>query len=198
MKIAFTAPNHTDLEKTPAWLSYVKVNEVYPQFVISRGSFIAHVRNAAVTEKNNDNRKWRTDFNFDKILFIDSDISFSLGDIQRLDAYDLPIVSGAYLVKRQPDKLACGQWIRLAGNCINSNPGETGLKKVDWCGSGFVMVKKEVFMTMPYPWYRSYVIETAEQASETSEDVGFCILAQQYGYTVMVDYNTVLMHHTLS
>jgi len=192
IKIAFTAPNHMDLEKTPAWQSYLKVKEKYPQHVISRGANINLVRNKAVSEKDCF-KKFQTDFNFDKILFIDSDIEFTEDNIQSLGLINAPIVAGVYRVT--PDRLSAGVWSGMMGNCSYVTPGTTGIKQVGWASTGFMMGVKEVFMTMPYPWFRCFLIETVEEASETSEDIGFCIQAEKYQIKVIANFDVVLKHH---
>jgi hypothetical protein len=142
------------------------------------------------------------------LLFIDSDLIFSAEQIDRLLAHDLPIVGGFYPKKQEGD---------LAWVC-NAHPGfpppePNGLQSLRYIGTGFLMVKREVFDLMRYA-HREEIEYDADGSGRTehdfwkvgvhigpdgsrrylSEDWFFCQRALDLGYRVVADPHVILKH----
>jgi len=121
------------------------------------------------------------------ILQWDSDIIATAEDVKKLLSHNLPIVSGA---ARH----------RQVINCFAASPdGESflgndkrGLNKVLWAGAAFLLIQRDVLKNLPRPWFR----HVPNGETQTGEDVGFCLLAGQYGYSIFVDCDVRVEHLT--
>lgn len=138
---------------------------------------------------------------------IDADITFNPAHLERALAFDKPIVCIPYALKQ--DRL---QW------CMNSLPGEvpdpaTGFQKVSTAGTGFMVIKREVFEAMiaAYP-----EIEYDEDLPDAkgqkrwdffsmgvlkrhylTEDWYFCVRARQLGFDIWMDALNHVAHEGL-
>lgn len=140
---------------------------------------------------------------FDRVLWLDSDMAFQRDTLMRLhkdmDTYGCEMVSGLY-VKRsfptmpviyrtidKPTRKADG---RLTKNIVSYNdyPWES-VFKIGGCGFGCVLTSvkllKEVWdeygpAFAPYPW--------------CGEDLSFCYRVNQLGHTIMCDSNVKCGH----
>lgn len=77
------------------------------------------------------------------LLFIDSDLVFSGEQIKKLIDHDLPVIGGFYPKKKEgPIEWVCNAFKDKL------EPAENGLQEVRYIGTGFIMVKREVFEKM--------------------------------------------------
>ncbi len=145
---------------------------------------------------------------FTETFWIDSDISFRADDIDRIRAFDLPMVAGLYSKKTglgragfsskvKKDLIPCG----LVG----------GLTELEFAATGFLFVKKCVYdsiqqnFKMPlcnveyneplYPYFLPMVIENKGQPWYLSEDFAFSERARQCGFPIYADTKVRLLHH---
>lgn len=77
------------------------------------------------------------------LLFIDSDLIFSPDQVARLLSHDKEVAAGFY-PKKQDGAL---RWVCNA-NLDETEADENGLQEVRYMGTGFLMVKREVFTKM--------------------------------------------------
>lgn len=153
---------------------------------------------------------------YDRMIWVDSDNIVTTNDILKLIAHDVDIVSAWY---RQystgnlddTNKVACGYWKRgdgyqevrsLTVADIPKQPvNEKGLIEVDYAGMGLMIVKKGVFESMSYPWFRGDVIHWVENGVEMADvdtdDAGFCARAKENGFKVYVDPAVRIKHEKL-
>jgi hypothetical protein len=155
---------------------------------------------------------------YDKILWIDSDISFSPKDVENIIAHDADIVSGCvkvdqfsfalkYFGKMTNEK---GQGFEYANEVCEVKLGadgqpfdaftpwektknEDGLVEVDACGGAFMCVNAGVYEKMEFPWYRTTIKDGIGQLSVT-EDIGFCIRAKEQGLRIWADPMVRVVH----
>jgi len=190
VKIAFTLPGGIRLEDTIAFKCYKKLSCI--PYIVSYGASIAHVRNTAVNE-NDSHKIFQKDFSFDKILFIDYDIEFTGEDVSKIFSYDHWVIGGAY--KCSEYCYTAGPWMGIPGNVSHAGINTTGIHKVDWIGTGFLCIDRKVFETIQYPWFEGILIETADEAVETSEDIGLMLKLRKYNIPAFCDFDVVLKHH---
>ena len=142
--------------------------------------------------------------NVDYLLFIDSDIKFSRQFITRLRSHNKGIVGGVYLKKKLPYQPVCNH--RL------SYEEGTGLAIMREIGTGFMMIRKDVFTSImeKYPdgFYTPYthdrpsnnyydffkVGKCPDTGYYLSEDYYFCKLARECGYDVFLDEGILVDH----
>ena len=78
--------------------------------------------------------------------------------------------------------------------------GKEELMSVDYTGFGWILVKKSVFESMEYPWFKPlwFQFGQAENGSLIkefcSEDVGWCKTIKKLGYEIFVDPTIIVGH----
>lgn len=145
--------------------------------------------------------------NITHYFFIDSDVSHGdpVGVLKKLLAHNKPIISGAYLARVNTNCYTAGYFNKCLGD-IDSvtgmvNKETTGLLKVDWVGGGALLVKREVFEQLPYPWFGreclKYIDEKTgeEHTAITGEDISFCMKAKEAGIDIWLDADAIFTHH---
>jgi hypothetical protein len=153
-------------------------------------------------------KPFNSQLDYDYIMWIDSDILFTPQQFERLLSHDTDIVSGIYLmdgathfatVPRWDEeyfkKHGCFQFLSAqevadtaaqpSANAGNAKPST--LIEVDYTGMGFMLVRKGVFESMEYPWFRPLEKRIGDMVDFTMEDVAFCLKARERGYTIRVD-----------
>lgn len=139
---------------------------------------------------------------------IDADITLEPAHLERAIAFDKPIVCVPYALKQ--DRL---QW------CMNSLPGEkpdpaTGFQKVATAGTGFMVIKREVFERMITEFPEIEYDEDLPDAKGQkrwdffsmgvlerhylTEDWYFCVRARKLGYDIWMDALNHVKHEGLT
>ena len=151
------------------------------------------------------------DSDCDTMLQIDSDILFTTQHIERITSHDEPIVGGFY-PRKSDGPIA---WIANGFDDNTKPPNEKGLVDLMYMGTGFLCVKREVFVKMKEHWPEdNYVADGPGMRKEhnffpvgvlpargkpgqnryLSEDWYFCERALQLGYKVWGDSQVTLQH----
>jgi hypothetical protein len=203
VRICVPYPNHgTVKKKCLASLEKVlDMTEIEPQIKMIQGATIANQRNAGVNGHVSQRANQIVDFDY--YLSIDSDIAFKPEDILQLINHDFYIVGGAYECRGEPDRYVAGKFQSpdcqrvLKENMLTKEYG--GVQGVDWIGTGFLLIKKQVFEALEYPWFRDMVIPFMDEDgikcnTWVGEDVGFCIAAQKAGYSIYADLDCRVEH----
>jgi hypothetical protein len=155
------------------------------------------------TRRGRTQAPWGGTVDYDYMLWIDSDVIFRFEDFQQLLRHQVDIAAGLYLmadgqrfaaVERMDEET-----FREAGHFEFLTPAalarREGLVPVDYCGFGFVLVRRGVFERLEYPWFRPVWMDMPGGAREfTSEDVGFCLEAKRAGLAIHVDPGVVVGH----
>lgn len=110
------------------------------------------------------------------LLFIDSDMQFPEDALERLMAHNVGVVGGMY-PKCTPPYYVC------AANFVDENPkplidweqGEL-LDSVDCVGTGFMLIKTDIFKRLPKPWFE---FTQNKHGVEIGEDYSFCHRVKQ-------------------
>lgn len=84
------------------------------------------------------------DSNCTHLLFIDSDLVFSAEQIQRLLDHDKDVVAGFYPKKKDGPAI---EWVCNVFNGISAIDAD-GLQRIDYAGTGFLLIKRAVFERM--------------------------------------------------
>ncbi len=169
-------------------------------------SNVYHGRNLILSEQKTGNLKQfiyvkpLESVDYDYLMWIDSDMIFKPVDFRKLIEYDIPIVGG---VARNGPKgqIAAGDFSEAGEISFHTEQGikevernEQGLVKVGWTGFAFVCIKKGVFESMPYPWFRPVLRVVDKNIFFPSEDIGWCISAKKYGWDIFVDPEMKIGH----
>lgn len=148
----------------------------------------------------------------DTMLQIDSDILFTPKHIELITSHDEGIVGGFY-PRKSDGPMA---WIANGFDDGTNPPDERGLVNLMYMGTGFLCVKREVFVKMKEHWPDdNYVADGQTKRKEhnffpvgvvpnrcdegktnryLSEDWYFCERALQLGYKVWGDSRVILQH----
>lgn len=149
---------------------------------------------------------------FDYLLFVDSDISWTPDDVTKIvaaaEAHPHPaIFTGAYSSTRH------GVPFVVAGNyamgtrnvecftmdefyALHANVGD-GVVTVDGAGAGFMLIPRAVIDTLleihgsPVPWFCEPIIDGVHHG----EDYGFCMRAADAGFPTYLVPSVTLLHN---
>jgi|694.fasta_scaffold21008_9 hypothetical protein len=125
-----------------------------------------------------------------KVIFLDSDIVWSLQDMDKILNSDHDIVCGTYLTVN--GDLACGfDSQRLPYSFLNETYHEVELA---FTGMGFMAVKFDVLKKMKAPWFQVEYKETDGKIDMVGEDTYFCNKARELGYSIYLDPTIRLKH----
>lgn len=139
---------------------------------------------------------------YDYMMWIDSDINFTVTQFITLLRHQKDIVSGLYLMEDGHQYATVEHWDE---NFFNANgyfqfltketlSTKTELFPVNYTGFGFMLVKKGVFEAMEYPWFKPEFVTIGNAYDFTMEDVSFCRQANRLGYPILIDPTVVVGH----
>ncbi len=140
---------------------------------------------------------------YERLMWIDADIEFSPDDVADLWNLDADIAVGVYPMKL-PDKQWYAAWVD--GKLVKDLDQFGGPIEVDYAGTGFMMIKRMVFLKMigafPETEYEGpdgkvfalYNTPVVDQLFE-SEDYHFCRRWRTLGGKIVMDPSIRLLHH---
>jgi len=140
---------------------------------------------------------------YERMLFIDADIEFTTEDIVKLWNLDFPITVGVYPMKKPGSGYAAWRDGKLVEDLDQFDRPIT----VDYAGTGFMMIKREVFgeirLENPEWIYEegqigesvAYFQDPILDGFHCSEDYFFCRTWRDLGHEVWMDPSVRLVHH---
>jgi len=227
---AFTLPNGVELKHIPAFISYrthidkaavsTELYELEKNFWMKQPSrlegFSDEIGFRAIRGFDvSGNRNWCVNrgvsnfvrqtedylYDFDVLVFVDSDISFIKLNYEMLleDHRDFPdaVIGGCYR-DRKGDAFTAG-WFN--GKTLSLST--SGFHPVDYTGAGFSIVPKSVFQKLQFPWYWTFYEDikvpdgTPEGRSArcpVADDIYFCKQCQGEHIGVYTDADIILKH----
>ncbi len=172
-------------------------------FVSQYSSFVPNARENTAT--NSYGSDWQAvafgagEFTYEKIIWIDSDISWSVEAFETLLKSDRDIISGMMAVGR--DGRIGAMRLNEQGHPVSLNAVEFLMEgepvKVDGVGFGFLAVKSGVFEKMKRPWFqiREIGIEGADFPVMLGEDYSWCVGAKEAGFDIFLHPLVRVEHH---
>jgi len=155
--------------------------------------------------RNNLAGKFLHNTNATHMMFIDSDIRFTPSDIFKLIMADKDVCCGAYPVKQMPPKLVINE--------LSDGESEGDLVEVSTAGTGFMLIKRQVFDKMieayPKTKYKEHVglgaqyepylyalfdTDISQEGYYLSEDWTFCLRWRAIGGKVWIHKGIDLGH----
>jgi hypothetical protein len=132
---------------------------------------------------------------YDYIMWIDSDMVWRPEQIVQLVSHDKYIVSGVYSSDGGSFLCAVKDWneeyCKKNGHFKFLDSSEFKDKKelidVVYTGMGFMLVKKGVFESLEYPWFRPEQKTFGNISDVAMEDISFCLHIKEKGYQVLID-----------
>lgn len=152
------------------------------------------------------NQKPFQGFEYDYILWIDSDIICSFSGFETLMSRNLDFVCGLYKNTNIRDTTAVKEFSvqRLLSQekpkFITSEEAEKETEPfpVSFCGLGFSLMKYGVLEKLKYPWFRPYWVSVGDIFDFTTEDISICWMLKEMGVTTYVDPKVVVMHEKMA
>lgn len=144
----------------------------------SAGTLIADQRENLVKEALQVKADW--------ILFLDTDMRFPKDVFDRLAAHDKPIVAANYSTRGLPAKPVAFS-TALCSEYVYTTADSKGLEEVYAVGMGVMLIKAEVFIKTPMPWFQiGYASGTGKFFGE---DIHFCHKAAKHGFKTLIDHD---------
>lgn len=121
----------------------------------------------------------------DYLLSVDSDMAFTMEDIERLVAHRLPVVSGLCLGKKEGKGVfaAAGKTTDIS-LAIEECDGSTF--EVAWVGMAFCLIYRTVLQNLGVGPLWPYA-DTLVDGKALGEDVVFCLRAKEKGFKIFID-----------
>lgn len=176
-------------------LALASCNFPHSFFTLSNDSLVTRARNVCVANF------LKTDF--ESMMFIDADIEFSVDDVGMLLEMDQPISVGVYRMKKPGSKYAAWR----DGELVDDLDQFTRPITVDYAGTGFMLIKREVFTEIyrEYPEWKyeegqvgdcfGYFQDPIMDGFHMSEDYFFCRTWRDLGHEVWMHPKVRLTHH---
>lgn len=141
---------------------------------------------------------------YKKLLFIDADIEFTNEDVAKLLEMDELVATGVYTCKK-PEQDMYAAWYQ--GKLVTDlNDFDQEIVSVDYAGTGFMMIDREVFIMMQtkYPELENrsdptekwgYFNRMQSDGVMLSEDYAFCKRVKDMGIPIKMHTGVKLIHH---
>lgn len=179
--------NTNHVKFTKSLFGLTKVGQI--SHIDSARSSIAEIRNLMVQKA--------IDEGCTHVLFLDDDMVFPHDTLIRLLQAKKDIV-GAVAFQRRAEHLPCTFNIDPADPTLLSAVEclDQGLQKFDAIGSACVLIRIEVYKSIPFPWYvwGDKSLGVMVKQGGLGEDLSFCIRAKQYGFQTWADTNFQITH----
>lgn len=186
----FNAWNASASELNKLNISYAYSNCYDPVVYFTRNRILGGNNTSGPSQK-----PWQGTLQYDKMVWIDSDIIWTPQQLIQLLQHDKPIVSGIYHmhdathfpVVENLDFTHLAEYGVFKFMNTNDMMTKVQLFKASYTGFGFVAIKQGVLENMPYPWFQPKWITNERFYDFCAEDVGFCWSAQECGHDIWID-----------
>lgn len=146
---------------------------------------------------------------WDGVVWIEHDHQFDWNFVERLESYepDKPVVGVRYYTRDLTDpRMMVANFINRDDPALSDPPygiqylkptdvlkllAAPGIYPMDFVPHGMTFVRREVYESIPAPWYQ------AGDKKELGDDVFFCALVRRHGFQVYVDTVPYAGHLTL-
>jgi hypothetical protein len=133
---------------------------------------------------------WIINNHYDYLFAVDSEIAFPSDTLIRLLAHNVDMISGTY-IQRTPGSQNVELSRTATDGSISYIPYSEirgkGLIRIDGCGFGCVLIKNNVFNSIPYPHF--VYKPAANNETNLSEDMYFCKQVTDRGMSIWADTN---------
>uniref|UniRef100_A0A6M3IJI4 Glycosyltransferase n=1 Tax=viral metagenome TaxID=1070528 RepID=A0A6M3IJI4_9ZZZZ len=181
-------------------------------YINRKSNNIYYVRNmclGADVQRGKNQKPFDGKIDYDYLVWIDSDSVFAPDQVQSLLNCNKDIV-GALQSFEGGNGFTCGrldeEFFKENGYMPYITPDglkdepltEDGLIELDYVGFGLLCIKKGVFESMEYPWFRPKFQEIGECCDFSMEDVSFCVTAKEKGFNIYVNPGVRIGHEKLA
>lgn len=191
------------LIETTAWLNEQGLTY---KWINKSGSLVSTTRELTALDSFDPN--WDTrevgsgKFTYDKVFWIDSDISWTLDNFRTILESELDIVGGLY--QTAPDgRVAVARFDQTypeLPTVVREQDfifEEERFIEVYGLGFGFIAMKQGVFEACSRPWFYMRSVRWPHLDFDTNlgEDYSFCVNAREAGFKTYLDLQVKVKHH---
>lgn len=156
--------------------------------------------NGTTTYNLDDSRPFNAEFTYDKLLWIDSDISFTAEDVLTAYRSKHAAVSGAYLTSK--GDVAAYKELLGPGLTMEYVKQLSSPEEVASAGMGFFCLKSGVVESLSRPWFQQVTTEVSLGNKTVDfpifgEDISFCKRLTDAGHKIFLDPTIKLVHQKL-
>ena len=181
-------------------------NGINPIFSLGYDSNVYYARQkvlGASVLRGKYQKPFNGDLDYDYMMWIDSDMVFHHNHLISLLNMNKDIASGIYRMASGDLYATVEKWDKdhyvnngsfefLTDSSISQKPN---IFPVEYTGFGWMLIKKGVFESLEYPWFRPLWEDYGNDIVEfCSEDVGFCQTALKAGYKIFVNTDVRIGH----
>lgn len=127
------------------------------------------------------------------LFFVDNDILLQRDALELLLSVPADIAVGCYAQLTQGGYVAPYIAVRYQGRWM-SEPWEGILHDVEYAGAGCMLIRREVFQALEFPWWQWPLELENGKVKETSDDVDFCRRATAAGFKIAAHGNVFCGH----
>lgn len=210
LRIAIPYPNHSDITE-PCKQSIANLIEAskrghlpfHLQVKTAQCSRVSLGRNDLINDGKSYKKK-QTEFDYDRILFIDADQSFDVDNViklwETLETTHAEVISAVTNPRNFLNKFNVGifgddGFTTPMDRMINSDIDNKDIVIVDWCGAAFLMIDVSVLRAVEYPWFEERYISIGDEVHSIGEDVMFCHKLKALDIVLLADLNNFVEHH---
>ena len=179
-------------------ITYFMHNNIGVAISRKESSVVYYVRNMCLggdVLRGKNQKPYDGKVDYTHMLWIDSDVIFTPQQFQILLNHNKDIVSGIYMMGNGIHFATVENWdlehFKKNGSfqfyTEKDIKNRTGLIQVAYTGFGFILIKKGVFESLEYPWFRPIFYDIGNAHDFCSEDTAFCQLAIEKGFKIYID-----------
>lgn len=188
-----TAAYVRSLAKTLQKLSELNISWHYVNY---ESTYIRYARESVINygspEDLHNQNAFDGQFSYDKIMWIDSDISWEPEDFLELYYSDREIVAGIYMIFGGMISASINGGDFLYPQQVPQNREF----QVSTTGFGFICIKQGVFENMPKPWFDSEIFEKdGKTITVLGEDNSWCVRAKNCGFKIWINPKVKVTHN---
>lgn len=139
---------------------------------------------------------------YDWMLWIDSDMVFTVHDVMKITSHDVDVVSGVCpidynrvaLADIVEDERGVGIAYQTTTSIQDAPREENGLVKVEFTGFAFLAVRRGVFESIEFPWFETKEIKRGNAKILMGEDFAMCERIREAGFTIYADPSVRIGH----
>lgn len=133
------------------------------------------------------------------LFFIDADTVPPPDALDKLLKADKDIISGLTpIIEHDPNRANDSSGFYKKWNCVGEDDQllkpNMGIVPIKGAGGSCILIKREVFEGMEYPWYKFATEDDNGKKVEISEDIYFVIMAISKGFKPFADTSVIAKH----
>lgn len=200
--VLFCTPCYGGQVTEPHFASCLNLKEALTAMKVPHAWYTLGNESLVTRARNNCARYFLKNTDFSHLMFLDADIEFEPDDVGKIWHMNKDIAVGVYRMKKEGSKYAA--WVN--GELVDDLGNYHSPLVVDYAGTGFMMIKREVFLKIeqetPHLAHEDHdgpthaFFDTAiEEGAYLSEDYFFCKRWRESGGEIWMDPSVKLKHH---